>query len=52
MDESRGDAGKFHVLRGTPFLITPYRYQKLPTPKIQIQGESEWDTRRRLSVHL
>jgi len=23
---SRGDADKFHVLRGTPFFIIPYRY--------------------------
>ena len=22
-----GDAHKFHILGGTPFLITPYRYQ-------------------------
>src|SRR6266581_9559850 len=24
----RGDAAEFYVLGGTPFLITPYRYQK------------------------
>ena len=26
---STGDAGKFHVVAGTPFLITPYRYENL-----------------------
>jgi hypothetical protein len=26
---SRGDAHKFHVLSGTPFLTTPYRYHFL-----------------------
>jgi len=29
--DSRGDAGEFHVLGGTPFRITPYRYQEFNT---------------------
>ena len=29
----RGDADKFDVLDGTPFVITPYRYQKIPNPQ-------------------
>ena len=39
--DSRRNADEFDVLSGTPFLITPYRYQKIPNPKSQIPSMAD-----------